>query len=290
MASINASCLFALFPAYVLLMPEQAQSGNWLAAQRIVWSCVILMFGLGYFGQFKQLLALVRQWRMYPIYALAALLVGCQFWLFLWAPTQGQTLSVALGYFALPLVLVVVGRFVYQERLRFLQWIAVAIASCGVAYAYLLAQGLSWIVLMVALGYPMYFMLRRRYPLPSHLAFSLDNLFLLPVAIIYILSFHSQIIAFEAFSAWIYYLGLGVLGSISMLLFLLASRSLSLTIFGLMSYLEPTLVFAVGWLLGERLDPGQWPIYLLIVLALLVLATDGLIHIYQQRRAVRPSQ
>ncbi|WP_235836239.1 EamA family transporter RarD [Agarivorans sp. Toyoura001] len=281
LSSVAASCMFAFLPWYIHQFPLEPNSGNWLAAQRIVWSCLLMLIGLGLMKQLPLIVSQLVNVKAWPRLMVASILVGLQFWLFIWAPANGQTLPVALGYFSLPLVLVLVGRFVYQERLSRVQWVAVCVAGLGVAYAYLMADGLSWVVLLVAFGYPLYFMLRRKYPLPSHIAFTVDNLLLLPLAIVYLLLNdgvsveQSQIVSFYNHSPWLYYFGLGIAGTVPMLLFLLASNHLPLSLFGLMGYLEPVLVFSVGWLLGERLSAEQWPTYILIVLALLLLAIDG---------------
>src|SRR5690606_21330026 len=44
----------------------------------------------------------------------SGVLVSVQLWLFSWAPLNGRALQVALGYFLLPLVLVIVGRYLYK--------------------------------------------------------------------------------------------------------------------------------------------------------------------------------
>ncbi|MFP3345407.1 EamA family transporter RarD, partial [Halomonas sp. SIMBA_159] len=76
--------------------------------------------------QVKAIVSAVRQrpllWLGLP---LSAFLLGVQFWLFMWAPINGRALPVSLGYFMMPLVMVVLGRFVYQDRLSGLQKIAV---------------------------------------------------------------------------------------------------------------------------------------------------------------------
>ncbi|MEH6454445.1 MAG: EamA family transporter RarD [Psychromonas sp.] len=281
-ASVLASCFFALLPIYVQfqpILPETgiaAGAGHWLAAQRILWSSVIMLLGLLIIGRISMLWSQLKQWRLWPRFFISACLIAPQFWLFIWAPLQGETLSVALGYFALPLTLVAVGYFVYGEQLTRAQLFACIIASCGVIYAYVIADGISWIVFVVALGYPLYFMYRRRYPMANDLVFSLDNLFLLPIALLamfYLQPFNtwSEI---EVWS-WGYYLGLAVAGTLPMLLFLYASQMLPLSLFGLLGYLEPVLVFCVGLLLGERIELIQWPTYGAIMLALVFIAVDS---------------
>lgn len=281
-ASVFASCLFALLPIYVQFQPTwpetsvTAGSGHWLAGQRIIWSAVIMILGLIFIGRISTLWIQLKKWRLWPRFLLSACLIAPQFWLFVWAPLQGETLSVALGYFILPLTLVAVGYFVYGEQLTRAQLLACIIATCGVIYAYLIADGISWIVFVVALGYPLYFMYRRRYPMASYLVFSLDNIFLLPIALLamlYLQPFNDWL-QIEIWS-WAYYLGLAVAGTLPMLLFLYASQKLPLSLFGLLGYLEPVLVFCVGLLLGERIDLIQWPTYGAIMLALVLIAVDS---------------
>ncbi|OXH80920.1 chemotaxis protein, partial [Burkholderia multivorans] len=64
----------------------------------------------------------VRDWRLLVALPMTAALLGLQLWLFLWAPLHGRMLEVSLGYFLLPLTMVLVGRFYYHERLDPLQW------------------------------------------------------------------------------------------------------------------------------------------------------------------------
>lgn len=281
-ASILASCLFGLLPLYVQFQPDIGQfevgggEGHWIASQRVVWSALVVLVFLSVsrrLGLLWQELKQIRRWHRYLI---SALLVGPQFWIFVWAPLYGETLSVALGYFSLPLVLVVVGKLVYGDKLSPLQSLACCVAAVGVAYAYVMAEGLSWIVLLIALGYPVYFIHRRSLNVKSDVGFALDNIFLLPIALAAILYLQplQQIQQLEL-SVWVYYLGLAVAGSVPMLLFLYASQSLSMSLFGLLGYVEPVLVFCVGLMLGERVGASDMPTYLLIMTALVILALDG---------------
>ncbi|MCG9789424.1 EamA family transporter RarD [Vibrio mediterranei] len=282
-ASILASCLFGLLPLYVQFQPEleafnvAGGEGHWIAAQRIIWSVLVVLLFLTLSRRIGMLFSALKQVNRWHRYLFSALLVGPQYWIFVWAPLYGETLSVALGYFSLPLVLVVVGRFVYGDRLTPLQTLACCVAGAGVIYAYMMAEGLSWIVLLIALGYPIYFVHRRTLGVKSDVGFALDNLFLLPFALgatLYLQPW-SYIQQLDA-SVWIYYVGLAVAGSVPMLLFLFASQSLSMSLFGLLGYVEPVLVFCVGLLLGERVAASDMPTYLLVMVALLILAIDGL--------------
>lgn len=283
MASIMASIGFAMMPAYVTFQPEitgiptDFGMGNWLAGQRILWGSILLLFGLALFGRLPTFWSFFSQWRLWPRYMLSAILIAPQLWVFVWAPLQGETLSVALGYFCLPLTLAAVAHFVYKESITRKQLIACAFAACGVAYAYAMADGVSWIVFLICFGYPMYFMFRRKYKISSDMSFSLENVFLLPFAIIGMaLTYPFESWGSIAPSAWLYYLGLAFTGIIPIILFFYASQLLPMTLFGLLGYLEPVLVFCVALVLGERIALIQWPTYLAIMVALAIVALEQL--------------
>ncbi|WP_370693366.1 EamA family transporter [Vibrio penaeicida] len=283
MASIMASIGFAMMPAYVTFQPEitgiptDFGMGNWLAGQRILWGSILLLFGLALFGRLPTFWSFFFQWRLWPRYMLSAILIAPQLWVFVWAPLQGETLSVALGYFCLPLTLAAVAHFVYKESITRKQLIACAFAACGVAYAYAMADGVSWIVFLICFGYPMYFIFRRKYKISSDMSFSLENVFLLPFAIIGMaLTYRIESWGSIAPSAWLYYLGLAFTGIIPIILFFYASQLLPMTLFGLLGYLEPVLVFCVALVLGERIALIQWPTYLAIMVALAIVALEQL--------------
>ncbi len=115
-------------------------------------------------------------------------MLGVQLWVFLWAPLHGRLLEVSLGYFLLPLTMVLVGRFYYRERIDGLQWLAVICAAVGVAHEVWVTGAFSWPTLLVALGYPPYFVLRRKINADSLAAFALEMTLLLPVAVVQIVT------------------------------------------------------------------------------------------------------
>src|ERR1700712_5489932 len=74
-----------------------------------------------------------REPKLAPMLCLSSALLGTQQWLFMWAPLNRHGLDVSLGYFLLPLVMLLVGRVAYAERLTPLQKVAAICAAAGVA-------------------------------------------------------------------------------------------------------------------------------------------------------------
>jgi len=67
--------------------------------------------------------------RLLAATCVCAALHGLQIIIFCWAPVNGQSRSLALGYFLLPLVMVITGRALYGETISGWQKIAVLLAA-----------------------------------------------------------------------------------------------------------------------------------------------------------------
>lgn len=288
-ASIVASVLFGamyyLAPALAPLDGEQIF--GWRVLCTLPFTTALLLAR----GQWPRVrLLAARAWRQ-PLLALgllaSAAMLGVQLWLFLWAPLHGRALPVSLGYFLLPLVMVLAGRLVFNERLSRLQQVATALASAGVAWELLRGAGLDWPTWLVAIGYTAYFVLRRLMRTDSLAGHWLDVLILLPVCLWFVVV--TPVEPVNALSGWlavvqtpklhIFIPLLGVVSGIALALYMTAHRLLPLGLFGLLSYVEPILLLLAAMLLGERIQPGQEVMYFLIAAAVVVMAFEGLMQL-----------
>lgn len=273
-SSISASALFALVTLYVQIL--KPLSGFVIAGQRILWTTLIMIVYLLIAGQLKKTLRPLINPAALPGLISGSLLIGLQWGVFVWAPVNGKTLDLSLGYFLAPIVMVFVGRIFLGEKLYPMQWGAVLLAGMGVMYALYSSGGFSWVALLVALGYPAYFLLRRFQALPLISAFFIENLLLLPLGIWGCIHFSHGIQPFDYPGQMLLaFLGLALLGTGGMLCLLTASRRLPISLFGLLGYLEPVLIFLVGIsFLGESVLRSELLTYILIMAALGLLAVD----------------
>jgi chloramphenicol-sensitive protein RarD len=214
---------------------------------------------------------------------LSSSLLGVQLWLFMWAPINGLGLDVSLGYFLLPLTLVLTGWLCFGERISRWQVVACALAALGVANELLFASAVSWPAFVVALGYPCYFALRRALR-TNHLGgMWFDMVLSLPIGLWFIgapLPEGAGALRFPVPGILV----LGVLSAVALACMIAASQRLKLGLFGLLSYVEPALLLVVSLLLGERIAQSQWLTYGSIWAAILLLACEGVVSL----RAFRP--
>jgi chloramphenicol-sensitive protein RarD len=281
-ASVAASVLFgALYYLAPLLAPlDGEQIFGWRVLCTLPFTTVLLLAQ----GQWPRVrLLALRAWRQ-PLLALglagSAAMLGVQLWLFLWAPLHGRALPVSLGYFLLPLVMVLAGRVLYRERLSRLQWLATLLAAAGVAHEVLRAGGMSWETWLVALGYTVYFVARRRMRTDHLGGHWLDMLLLVPAALWFVLRAPSSLpLVADNAHLWALVPVLGVVSAVALALYMAASRLLPLGLFGLLSYVEPVLLALVALLLGESIGAAQWPTYGPIFAAVAVLVIDGALRL-----------
>ena len=285
--SIFASVLFAVIPGYVQQLAPL--DGVQVFAQRVLWSIPAILLLVALSRQWGTLAAVLARMRREPLLLLAspvaALLIGVQWGLFVWAPLAGYMLDVSLGYFLLPLVMVLAGRLFYGERLRPLLKVAVFCAVIGVLHELWRTQAFSWVTLVTALGYPPYFMLRRWMRMDALSGFILEMLMLAPIAIWLILAWGPADVFTLAPQLWWWLPGLGLLGTLAFAAMMASSRLLPMGLFGILSYVEPVLLFAVSLVyLGEHFDPAQLLTYLPIWLAVLLVTWDSTRLLIKQRR------
>ncbi|MGF6773434.1 chloramphenicol-sensitive protein RarD [Paraburkholderia sp. GAS199] len=274
--SVSASALFALLSVYAKLLAPL--SGLDIFAWRVIWTvpgALVLIVLRKRLPILRQLVdRMVTEPKLAAAMVVSATLLGAQLWVFLWAPLHGRMLDVSLGYFLLPLVMVLVGRFYYHERLDGLQWLAVVCAALGVAHELWVTGAFSWPTVLVALGYPPYFVLRRKINRDSLAMFTVEMTLLLLPAVGIVVSGGSLAAIGGRVDMWCLLLpGLGALSTIALASYLKASRLLPIALFGILGYVEPVLLVIVSvTLLGETLSAAQLATYIPIWIAVALTA------------------
>lgn len=287
LSSVMASCLFAVMYFYTSLLTPL--DGEEIFGWRTLLTLPCLTLFMLVSKDWKRVGELLARVKRTPLLLLGMLgtswLMGVQLWLFLWAPLHGRSLEVSMGYFLLPLAMVLTGRLVYGERLSRLQKVAVACAALGVGHELYQNGSFAWETLLVTIGYPIYFVLRKRCRTDHLGGLWCDMCLLLPWALYFVIQGPLSPADLQAHPGL--YALIPILGAISasaLIAYVLASRLLPFSLFGLLSYVEPVLLVGVALLLGETIGPDQWLTYLPIWAAVLVLVIEGFKHLLRQRR------
>jgi chloramphenicol-sensitive protein RarD len=182
--------------------------------------------------------------------------------------------------------MVLVGRFHYGEKMDLLQRLAVLCACIGVAHELWMTRAFSWPTLAVALGYPPYFILRRRIRLDSMLIFAVELMVLALPSLAALMLSPATLPTLHTPAMWLLP-GLGILSMIALTSYLRAGKLLPMGLFGILGYVEPVLLVLVAMaVLGETLQAAQLGTYVPIWLSVLLTALHSVK--LMRRPAVQP--
>ncbi|WP_293777555.1 EamA family transporter RarD [uncultured Oxalicibacterium sp.] len=286
--SVIGSTLFAVLYYYATLLTPL--DGEQIFGWRTLLTVPFLTAFIWWRGQENMVWTLARRMTTQPLLIGGALLtsalLGIQLWLFMWAPLHGRALNVSLGYFLLPLTMLLTGRLLYRERLTRWQNLAAVAAAIGVTNEFYHVGVLSWETMLVALGYPVYFVLRRKMDAANLGGLWFDMALLLPAGLWLIMT---GAVGFDMISAHQALYGLipllGILSSMALVFYMLASQMLPMSLFGLLGYVEPVLLVLVALLLGETISGAQWMTYIPVWCAVTLLVIEGILNL--NRRQIR---
>ncbi|MDO9420060.1 MAG: EamA family transporter RarD [Herminiimonas sp.] len=283
--SVISSVLFATLYFYsTLLVPL---NGEEIFGWRTLLTIPFLTVFIWRSNQWQHVHVWAQRMRQRPLLIVGALatsaFLGVQLWLFMWAPLHGRALQVSLGYFLLPLTMLLTGRIVYKERLSRWQNLAAICAAFGVANELVQVGSFSWETMLVAFGYPGYFVLRQKIGSNNLGGLWFDMALLLPAGVWFV---YAGTVGFAGIDdhAALYLLIplLGILSAAALIFYMVASQTLSLSLFGLLGYVEPVLLVFVALLLGEQIKSHEWLTYIPIWMAVFLLIIEGSLSVYSK--------
>ena len=272
---LAAYSIWGTFPLYWALL--RGVPVGQVMGHRIAWSCLVLAILVTVTGRIAPVRSVSR--RALRVYTVAALLIGVNWTIYVWAVTSGFVVETSLGYFITPLVNVLLGVVVLRERLRPVQWVAVALAATGVVHLTRIYGAPPWIALALAASFGLYGLLKKRAPLPPIEGLFLETAVLVVPAVMYVLVAHQQgqgVFLNDARTDAIL-AGTGILTVIPLLLFASAVRHVSLSAVGILQFIAPTIQFLLGvYVFREPFSAGQLAGFVLVWLAVMLFVADGL--------------
>ncbi|MFG0587455.1 EamA family transporter RarD [Acinetobacter sp. YQ_14] len=284
--NVIASLLFALMFAYTTLL--HSLQGNEIYGWRILLTLPCLTLFIIVQGNWSQVITIYKRLHneryLFLTRFLSSFLIGIQLWLFMWAPSNGYGLDVSLGYFIMPITMVILGRIAFKDKMSRLQKLSCIFAILGIINMLVISKTLTWPTLLICLGYPVYFWLRQKTNTNNIGGVWFDMVFSLPISLFFILQggvFLGEL--GSIFDTLWLVLGLGLISALALGFQSLSAPHLNLSLFGLLVYVEPILLLMVSILLGETIKPAEWPTYIGIWLAVCALVAEGIISLRKKR-------
>ncbi|WP_086619416.1 EamA family transporter RarD [Erythrobacter tepidarius] len=274
--AVGAYLIWGFLPLYLMLV-ETVPAFEFVA-WRIIWTLPLCLVILALRRQFADLFRALRSPRAMLALMASAVLIGINWFVYIWAIMAGQVYATSIGYYLNPLINVLLGTLLLGETLSRRQWIAVAIAAAAVA---LLAAGALtslWISLTLAFTFSLYGLVRKQVAVDSLPGLTIESAILLVPAIAiagwYAIGPQGSSFGQEwGMSALIVFSG--VVTAVPLLLFAIAARRMDYSALGFIQYLSPTIVFLLGlFVFGQPLAPAKLASFVLIWIAVGVFAWD----------------
>lgn len=287
-----AVAAFFIWGAFPLYFRALDRSGAFeIVMHRVLWSllvCLGLLATIRAFGEFRGVL---RDRRQVLALGTAAVAIAINWGIYVYAVNSGQVVEAALGYFINPLAMVALGVIVLGERLRPLQWAAIAVGLLAVVVLTAAYGKAPVIALGLAASFSVYGLIKKRagVEVGAVPGLATETLVLAPFAVLGLAVLQaSGESTFTVDAPWqaLLLASAGAVTAAPLLLFAAAARHIPLTTIGLIQYLTPVLQFLCGvLLLDEHMPLARWIGFALVWLALIIFTTDTLQNARRTRLA-----
>ena len=275
-----AYAIWGVFPLYFHLL---APAGAWeILAHRILWTLLFCAAVLAFRREFGWSRSVFGNPRVLGAVTLAGLLIGVNWVIYVAAVVGHHVTEASLGYFLNPIVTVAIGVVVLRERLRSLQWLAVAIGLTAGVYLTIDFGRPPWIALSLAFSFALYGLMKKRIgtSLGAFQSLTSETAVLAPIALVILvwLGTHGETtFTTDSPNHPLLLASAGVVTAVPLLLFAAAARRVPLVTIGLLQFITPVLQLFVGVvLLGETMSPSRWIGFSIVWVALLVLTFDSI--------------
>jgi chloramphenicol-sensitive protein RarD len=213
------------------------------------------------------------------IYFAAALLIGINWLVYVWAVNSGFIIEASLGYFINPLLSILLGVIFLRERLRSWQWVPIGLSALGVLYLTFTYGRLPWIALTLAFSFGLDGLVKNTAPLGSLFGLTLETGLLFLPALLYLV--YSNGIGQGAFlhtgaGSDLLMVGAGLITTAPLLLFASAVHRIPLSLVGILQFITPTLQFLLGALIyREPFTYDQLIGFGMVWVALIIFGIEG---------------
>ncbi|NBZ87593.1 EamA family transporter RarD [Stagnihabitans tardus] len=252
-AIVAACAIWGFAPLYYHAMPEVPALE--MMAHRTIWTGVMFGAWVWIAGQGAALWALRAQAGRI---CLAALLIGFNWLLFIWAVSGGRAVEASLGYYIYPLVSAGLGALLFHERLARRQAWALALAA-GAVLVLTLGLGVAPLVsLALAFSFAAYAAVKRGLGVPAMIGVLAEVLLIAPPLVLWLAWQEWQGAGW--FGRDLYHTVLlpvaGPISGLPLVLFSYGAARVPMATSGLVQYLNPSLQFLSAWaIMGEAVSP-----------------------------------
>ena len=274
---IIAYTLWGLFPIYWRAL--STVSSYEVIANRVIWSLLFLVL-LVYIRKDWRKAILILKSDQYRILILSSFLIGVNWLIYIIAVNTGHILDASLGYFICPLLNIFMGRVFLKEHLGRPQIFALLLVAFAVTLMVVQLGEFPFFALSLALTFSLYGLVRKILVVDSYLGLLVETIFMLPIALGYLVSNYfnfSLSVSIADPITCLLLVSTGLVTTLPLLCFVKAARELPLITIGFLQYLSPSIQFILAvWVYDEVVNTTKYISFALIWIALALHSLESI--------------
>lgn len=254
-AGLTAYILWGFLPLLFKLV-EHVGSVT-IVADRTLFSLIFVGAILLILRRFGEVRAALADFANVRAMALSAVLLACNWLIYVYAVESHQVLEASFGYFINPIINVAMGMAFLGERQNRMQSIAIAIAIVALVVQAVGLGQVPYIAIGLGLTFALYGFVRKTAKVAATAGLFVETLLLAPVALAYLVfSFATNGPGAHADPQTLFLLALlGPATAVPLLLFNFSIRRLRYTTVGMLQYVSPSIAFILAIVaFGEQLN------------------------------------
>ncbi|MCF7945728.1 MAG: EamA family transporter RarD [Spirochaetia bacterium] len=228
---------------------------------RIVWCAVWIAVYVIVIQKKNIWKNVVNSWKENGIvpYLMSAGIVAVNWLAYVYAVQNNHILQASLGYYICPIIIVLIGIFLFRESMSKLKGIALLFCTAGVVYSSFSVEGIPWLSLLIALSFALYGMIKKRIAGNPLTALFSDTLLLSPLGAAHMIykfsigeSYFFSSYSVEPFITSSLLAGAGIVTLVPLVLFIGGAIKIPYNAIGFMQFITPTMTFIIGiWIYNE---------------------------------------
>lgn len=272
-----AYVLWGIFPVFWKLLAEL--NAFYVLASRIVWSAVFCFLLIVVTKKTEELKAVLADRYFRKTLMCSGIAIAVNWGIYIYAVNSGHILDASLAYYMNPLMVIALGFFLFREKLAVRQWLAIGIAALGILVAVIAYGEFPLFAIIIGSSFAIYGAIKKNVKCNGLISTFIEAAFLTPFALLYILWAEMGAAGAVGTLEGMQFLLIpmsGIVTSIPLLLFSVGVAKVSMSLTGILMYINPTLQLLIGVLLyHETFDFAKAIMFVCVWIGVVLFVSVG---------------
>lgn len=233
----------------------------YILALRIIFSSLVSFMAVILLGKINEIKEVMRDKKQLVSLSLAGIFIGINWGSYIYAVNSSHILDASLAYFLNPLIAFALGIIFFKEKLSKIKILSVVIAAIGIVVPFVMYKTVPVFAFVIGGSFAVYSAIKKNVKVSAVTSIFIETAVLLPLAIAMSIAFELNGINIKSSlseTELILPLVSGIVTSLPLLLFSKGIKNISMSLCGVLMYINPTLQMLIGiFAYNEKLDTAK---------------------------------